>query len=141
VDVVTIVIGVLFVGMLLALIVEMVGTLIPSFKASHQKIWEKSHLNSKGYQKRRNELLIWLSVPLVVAALTAYAAILCWGQFRELSQTQGYISGHDPADDFLFGGIGLMLVASGCGIFAGIIRAKLKALRILHREEGKSTPS
>jgi hypothetical protein len=125
--------------MLLALAIETGSVLIPSLKTSEQKIWERSHLNAKTYHKRRKELWVRFAIASTIAALCLYAGAMCLGEFRELSQTQGYVSGRDRAGESLFGGGGFMVISLACSIYAGVIRAKLKAIRQLNRNEGKSS--
>jgi hypothetical protein len=71
-----------------------------------------------------------------MGVLTLFFAILGTWRLATLGEFSGryYITGRDEYGEALFGGGGSLLAAVACSFRLGILRAKLKAIRKLHRE-------
>ena len=131
--------GILALIMLGAMIVEGCSVLFSCMKTEDQAIWEYDHFTDRGYESRRKQLLIRAGISAILAAASMALAVVCWQQFAEIKDTYDFTQKRDRPGEFLFGGGFLALAALSFVLYIGIIRAKLRALRVLRDKDAAKT--
>jgi archaellum biogenesis protein FlaJ (TadC family) len=124
-------VGILMLMALVVHIAELVGVSLSFMSVNDQETWEHDRVTSRGYERRRKQLIIHLVATTIVMTALLATAYKCWKLYTMPVNYDLAVIPEDPSD-------GLVVAAIGCLIlvFAGLVRlfvlrAKLKAIRII----------
>lgn len=120
--------------MLMALVVhfaELLGVSLSFMSVKDQETWEYDRVTSRGYERRRKQLIIHTVVTVVLMAALLATAYKCWKLYTMPINYDLAVIPEDPSDGLVVAAIGCLILAFAGLMRLFILRAKLKAIRII----------